>query len=194
MNHLNDFINKNDTIRGYKRDVYLNRTTLIADPTRSGYLPADVKGKTKLLYTVRDGDNLGFISDWYKVGLSDLRYWNNIYRNTIRVGQKLVIYVDPSKSEFYSKINSMSFADKQALIGKSVLSGAQTLAIAPDPSVESTGSEEEFITYTVRNGDTIWDIVKMYGDVSTSQILSLNNISDPGKIKIGQKLKIKKKS
>jgi membrane-bound lytic murein transglycosylase D len=194
MNHLNDFISKNDTIRGYKRDVYLNRTTLIADPTRSGYLPADVKGKTKLLYTVQDGDNLGFISDWYKVGLSDLRYWNNIYRNTIRVGQKLVIYVDPAKSEFYSKINLMSFADKQARIGKATLSGAQTLAIAPNPSVESTGPEEEFITYTVRNGDTIWDIVKMYGDVSASQVLSLNNISDPGKIKIGQKLKIKKKS
>ena len=44
----------------------------------------------------------------------DLRYWNNIYRNTIRVGQKLVIYVDPSKSEYYSKINTMSFAEKQA--------------------------------------------------------------------------------
>jgi LysM repeat protein len=88
----------------------------------------------------------------------------------------------------------MSFADKQARIGKATLSGAQTLAIAPNPSVESTGPEEEFITYTVRNGDTIWDIVKMYGDVSASQVLSLNNISDPGKIKIGQKLKIKKKS
>ena len=33
-------------------------------------LPADIKGKTKLIYTVQDGDNLGFISEWYKVGLS----------------------------------------------------------------------------------------------------------------------------
>ena len=55
-------------------------------------------------------------------------------------------------------------------------------------------SDGEFITYTVRNGDTIWDIVKMFDNVTTTQVLALNNISDPGKIKIGQKLKIKKKS
>jgi membrane-bound lytic murein transglycosylase D len=189
MNHLSDFIDLSDTISGYKSDVYLSKATRIADPSRSAYLPADVKGKTKLLYTVKDGDNLGFISEWFKVGLSDLRLWNNIYRNTIRVGQKLTIYVDPAKSEYYSKFNLMSFPEKQALLGKTAPLNIQTLqASAPDES------EGEFITYTVRNGDTIWDIVKMYEDVSTSQILSLNNISDPGKIKVGQKLKIKKKS
>ena len=113
MNHLGDFIDLTDTIMDYKSDIYLNKSNLIADPSRSSYLPADIKGKTKIIYTVKEGDNLGYISEWYRVGLSELRYWNNIYRNTIRVGQKLVIYVDPSKSEYFSKINSMSFAEKQ---------------------------------------------------------------------------------
>ena len=110
----------------YKSDIYLNKATLIAEPTRSTYAPADIKGKTKLLYTVKEGDNLGFISEWFRVGLSELRYWNNIYRNTIRVGQKLVIYVDPSRSEYYSKVNSMSFAEKQTMVGKSVPANQQT--------------------------------------------------------------------
>jgi membrane-bound lytic murein transglycosylase D len=189
MNHLSDFIDLNDTIRGYKSDVYLNKSTRIADPTRTSYLPADIKGKTKVIYTVQEGDNLGYISEWYRVGLSDLRNWNNIYRNTIRVGQKLVIFIDPSKTEYYSNINTMSFPDKQAMIGKQVPYNAQNiLAKAP---VEAEG---EFITYTVRYGDTIWDIVKMFDNVTTSQVLSLNNISDPEKIQVGQKLKIKKKS
>jgi membrane-bound lytic murein transglycosylase D len=189
MNHLGDFIDLNDSIRGYKSDVYLNKSNQIADPSRSSYLPADLKNKTKLYYTVQDGDNLGFISEWYRVGLSDLRYWNNIYRNTIRVGQKLVIYVDPAKSEYFSKFNSMLFADKQATLGKTVTTNSQSVAeIAPFES------EGEFVTYTVRYGDTIWDIVKMFDNVTTSQILGLNNISDPGKIQVGQKLKIKKKS
>jgi membrane-bound lytic murein transglycosylase D len=189
LNHLGDFIGLNDTIRGYKSDIYLNKSNLIADPSRTSYLPADIKGRTKLFYTVQDGDNLGYISEWYRVGLSELRYWNNIFRNTIRVGQKLVVYVDPARSEYFAKINSMSFADKQTMIGKTVPSNTQTiLAQAP---VESDG---EFITYTVRYGDTIWDIVKMFDNVTTSQVLALNNISDPGKIQVGQKLKIKKKS
>jgi membrane-bound lytic murein transglycosylase D len=83
----------------------------------------------------------------------------------------------------------MSFAEKQALLGKSVTSNAQPLSIEP---VEET--DGEYITYTVRNGDTIWDIVKMFDNVTTTQVLTLNNISAPGKIKVGQKLKIKKKS
>jgi membrane-bound lytic murein transglycosylase D len=189
MNHLGDFIDLNDTIRGYKSDIYLNKSNLIADPSRTSYLPAEIKGRAKLIYTIQDGDNLGYISEWYRVGLSELRYWNNISHNTIRVGQKLVIYVDPSRSEYFSKINSMSFADRQMMIGKTVPSNSQSvLAKAP---VESEG---EFITYTVRYGDTIWDIVKMFDNVTTSQVLALNNISKPGKIQVGQKLKIKKKS
>jgi len=189
LNHLGDFIDLNDTIRSYKSDVYLNKANLSVNPTRSSNVPADVKGKTKLFYTVNDGDNLGYISEWYRVGLSDLRYWNNIYKNTIRVGQKLVVYVDPVKSEYYAKVNSMSFADKQAMIGKTVPNNTQQPVASFIPETEG-----DFITYTVRNGDTIWDIVKMFDNVSTSQVLTLNNISDPSKIKVGQKLKIKKKS
>jgi membrane-bound lytic murein transglycosylase D len=189
MNHLGDFINLNDTIRSYKPDVYLNKNVVIADPKRSSFISTDIKGKTKLIYTVKDGDNIGSISEWFKVGLSDLRNWNNIYKNKIRVGQKIVVYVNPTKSEYYSKINTLSYAEKQALIGKIAASNTQ-----PEVSSVPEETDGEFITYTVRNGDTIWDIVKMFDNVTTTQVLSLNNISDPGKIKVGQKLKIKKKS
>jgi LysM repeat protein len=57
-----------------------------------------------------------------------------------------------------------------------------------------SASDGDYVTYTVRYGDTIWDIVKMFDNVSTTDVLTLNNISDPGKIKVGQILKIKKKS
>jgi membrane-bound lytic murein transglycosylase D len=187
MSHLGDFIDLNDTIRNYKADLYLSRINLTSDPSRSAYIPVDVKGKTKLLYTVKDGDNLGFISEWYRVGLSDLRYWNNIYRNTIRVGQKLAIYVDPSKSDNYSRINAMTFAEKQQIIGRTVTPNPVETALLSLP-------DGDYVTYTVRYGDTIWDIVKMFDNVSATDVLTLNSISDPGKIKVGQILKIKKKS
>jgi membrane-bound lytic murein transglycosylase D len=189
VSHLGDFINLNDTIRGYKPDVYLTNSVRLVDPSRSTYLPPDVKGKTKLIYKVKEGDNLGFISEWYHVSLSDLRYWNNIYRNTIRIGQNLAIYVDPGKTDYYSKVNSMSFTEKQAMIGKSVTVNTQA-----SPGFLQNETEGDYITYTVRYGDTIWDIVKMYNNVTISDILSLNNISDAQKIQVGQKLKIKKKS
>jgi membrane-bound lytic murein transglycosylase D len=190
MSHVGDFIDMNDTIRNYKPETYLAKTVRIDDPTRTSYAPV-VTGKTKIYYTVKSGDNLGFVSEWYRVPISDLRYWNNIYRNTIRVGQKLAIYVDPSKSEYFSKINSMTLAEKQAMVGKSV-----PVNTSPVASVAQTAGEiqGEYEVYTVRRGDTIWDIVKMYDNVTTTDVLNLNGISDASKIVVGQKLKIRKKS
>jgi membrane-bound lytic murein transglycosylase D len=189
IKHLGDFIDLSDTIRNYKPDIYLNKTYLTVNPGRSTYLPSDVKGKTKLYYTVKDGDNLGFISEWFKIGLTDLRYWNDIYSNTIRVGQKLAIFVDPSKSEYYSKINTMSFSEKQSMTGKSI-----TVNTVVAKSNAGSESDSEYIMYTVQYGDTIWDIVKKFDSVSTSEVLTLNSISDPGRIQVGQRLKIRKKS
>ena len=189
MNYLASFIDLSDSIRRHKSNIYLNKANLTANPSRSTYLPPDVKGKTKIYYIVKDGDNLGFIADWFRVGLSDLRYWNDIYSNTIRVGQRLTLFVDPSKTDYFSKINSMTFADKQALNGKSINPNPQSTIIS-----SGLDSDSEYVTYIVQDGDTIWDIVKKFDSVSTSEVLALNNISDPGKIQVGQKLKIKKKS
>ena len=85
----------------------------------------------------------------------------------------------------------MTFAEKQAMSGKILPANTISATVAVQNLPVQT--EGEFITYTVRAGDTIWDIVKMFNDVTTSQVLALNNISDAGKIKVGQKLKIKKK-
>jgi membrane-bound lytic murein transglycosylase D len=189
LSYLGHFIDLNDTIIRYKSDIYLNKVNLTANPTRSSYITADIKGKTKLYYTVRDGDNLGFIAEWFKVGLTDLRYWNDIYGNTIRVGQRLAVFVDPAKSDYYSKINAMSFDDKQRLSGKPVM-----LNSPPLRSLSISQEDSDYVIYTVQYGDTIWDIVKKFDSVSASEVLTLNSISDPGKIQVGQKLKIRKKS
>lgn len=186
ITYVGEFIELNDSIRNYKADVYVNKKTDV-DPTKSSNTPPDIKGKTKLTYIVKEGDNLGFIADWYNVGLSDLRYWNNIYGSTIRIGQKISVYVDPDKSGYYTTVNDMTFAQKQASKGKSV----------PTNSVKTTTTpvyDGDYEVYIVKSGDTIWDIVKMFDGVTTTDILALNNISNPQKIQVGQRLKIKKKS
>jgi membrane-bound lytic murein transglycosylase D len=192
LDKLGDFIAMPDTITGYRREQYLTRVTQTTLPQQSAYTPPDVSGKTKLTYTVKDGDNLGFISEWYDVPLSELRYWNNIYRNTIRVGQKLAVYVSPAKADRYSKINSMSFAEKQKMEGKVTASSGSSAAV-PQVSA-SAGISGDYELYTVRNGDTVWDIAKKFDGVSATDILRLNNISDASRIMVGQKLRIRKKS
>lgn len=50
-------------------------------------------GKTKIIHVVKKGETLSEIADAYKVGLSKVRSWNNLYRRRfIYPGQKIVIY------------------------------------------------------------------------------------------------------
>jgi len=201
VNRLGEFIDMADTITGFKKEVYLTTVNNKANPTKSTFQPPEIGDKAKLIYTVKDGDNLGFISSWYNVGLSDLRYWNNIYRNTIRIGQKLNIYVNPSKSEYYSKVNSMSFDEKQKMIGKPVNTVTQTIPASASTTTSTTASattaasatSSTYELYTVRHGDTVWDIAKKFEGTTATEILSLNGITNPSRIQVGQKLKIRKK-
>lgn len=185
------FISAADSIFTWKDSVYFNEENLIVTPTASNYklpeLPSDKY--TRLTYTVKSGDNLGYISEWYNVRISDLRYWNNIRSNVIRSGQKLTVYVPNSSASKYEDINRISFAEKQKRIGKTV-SSKESPVIANAGNTSTSG----YVTHIVRSGDTLWDIAKLYPGVSDTDIARLNNLNHGAKIQPGQVLKIKPKS
>jgi membrane-bound lytic murein transglycosylase D len=180
------FIDMDTTIFAWEREKYFPNNTLQnpTSATTNYFTPADVEGKAKVIYTVKSGDNVGFISEWFNVRASDLRYWNNINRNLIRVNQKLVVYVPEDQKEKYERINSMTFAQKQASAGK---------AVSPVSTQTTASLDSNYEYYTVRRGDTIWEIAQRYAGISPNDILKLNNLSSNSKLSIGQKLKIKTK-
>jgi membrane-bound lytic murein transglycosylase D len=183
-----DFISRDSLIYAYEREKYFPDNTLANSATlsASNFTPADIEGKAKILYTIKSGDNIGFISSWFNVRSADLRYWNNIHRNLIRAGQKIVIYVSEDQKEKYERVNTMTFAQKQAMIGKNAGSGSDTASKQEklDPGYEY---------YTVKNGDTIWEIARRYAGISPDDILKLNNLNNRSRLSIGQKLKIREK-
>jgi membrane-bound lytic murein transglycosylase D len=189
------FIDMQKDIFAYKDSVYFDPEKVITTPTAVNSSGAEMPSGNyaKLTYTVKQGDNLGYISTWYNVRLSDIRYWNNIRHNTIRAGQRLAIYVPKNKVDRYDDINSLSFRAKQARVGLAVPESASSSRIdsTATAAASSTGAE---VTYTVKKGDTIWDIMKMYPGVTESQIKQWNDLSNSAKIQAGQKLKIRPKS
>jgi len=188
------FIDLQDSIFAFKDSVYFDPEKLVASPQHysAAYkvdLPADKYDK--LYYTVQSGDNVGFIADWYDVRTSDLRYWNNIRRNIIRSGQKLVIYKPKGKSARYAELNKMSFNEKQKFAGRAVSSSASSTASLSSSS--SASGSDSYITYTVRNGDTLWEIAQKYPGTSESDIARLNNMTNSSRIQPGQIIRIKPK-
>ena len=186
--YITSFIDLEDSIFTYKDLVFFNPENISKSPAKysaSNYYAPQPKNSVKLYYRVKPGDNLGYIASWYNVGVSKVRNWNNIYRNLIKVGQKLVIYVPKNKKSKYSNINTMTFEQKQKSIGKKV-------------SVQQINSTEvnyssKYVYYTVRKGDNLWTIAKKYPGVSNYDIMKLNNISNAKNLVPGQKLKIKVK-
>ncbi|MGQ1785964.1 MULTISPECIES: lytic transglycosylase domain-containing protein [unclassified Saccharicrinis] len=184
------FIAMEDSIFGYQREKYFASNRLVVSPSNHYNAPAAPKNKAKVYYTVKSGDAVGLIADWFDVYTSDLRYWNNIHRNLIKVGQKLVIYVPKNKVDYYEKFNTMSYAAKQATNGKTVASSHK-----PSSTKKVSQSiDANYEYYTVRRGDNLWSIAKRYPGISNNDIMRLNGLTASSKINPGQKLKIRPKS
>ena len=184
------FIDNKDTIFRHKDSIFFAKKEVIAPKKyeRGGTTPPpSSKNMKAVTYKIKSGDNLGFIASWYNVRVSDIKYWNNIYKNRIRAGQKLTIYVKKDKLYYYAKVDKMTFEQKQKRINKSV-SKATTVTAA------KYNKNAHYVYYNVRSGDNLWSIAKKYPGISNTDIMELNGITDAGSLKVGQKLRIKEKS
>ncbi|MDX1768469.1 MAG: LysM peptidoglycan-binding domain-containing protein [Arenibacter troitsensis] len=126
-------------------------------------LPQIVQSKDQITYKVRSGDFLGKIAERYGVGVSQIKNWNGLRSNNLRIGQRLTIY--PRK--FPSSISS-SNTNKNST-----------------NSVAAAGAK----VHTVKSGDSLWTISKKYPGISIDNLRKWNGISG-NDIKPGTKLKL----
>lgn len=173
------FASLEDSIYQTNRSKYFNNEQLVVNPSSpTAYDPEVPANSAKIYHTVRAGETPGGIAQRYHVGLTNLKYWNNIHRNMIRVGQRLVIYVPKSQAG-------------QAAATASTPASSQAVATLAPNTGTVVNSSTEYTYYTVKSGDNLWTIAKKFPGVSNSDIMALNNLPNT-KLNIGQKLKIPK--
>src|SRR5690606_29426886 len=156
---IGGFVTNEDSIYAYAKAEF---------DKREKPLPQFFDSDDKMTYVVRSGDYLGKISRQFGVRVSQIKQWNGLRSNDIRIGQRLTIYprnfVAPTTST-----NSSSTASQTA---KSQITG-------------------DIITYVVKSGDSLWSISQKFPGVSVQNIKDWNDISGT-KLKPGMKLKISK--
>lgn len=155
-----------------KNDV----TESVALLEKSEY-PYKDENMARLVYKVKPGDNLGYIAEWYDCRAQEIRNWNNIYGNTIRVGQRLDIFVAKNQVGKYADIDALSFAEKQKGITR------KTYAEIDENC--------DCVYHEVKQGDTLWDISKLYPNASIQKLKEWNKLSENQHLKPGMKLKIR---
>jgi membrane-bound lytic murein transglycosylase D len=157
-----------------KPSVVENRTFLYDTAGKVGkshldYLarntPGSTYGRVRQVYQVRSGDVLGAIALKYNVGVTDIKSWNNLSSNTIRIGQKLNIYVLPA---YNSQTKDLYTSSARAVQTQAVVTNGQRV-------------------YKVQSGDSLWSIANAYAGLSIEKIKQLNNLST-NTIQPGQQL------
>ena len=169
-NYTNAFIDCEDSLYRHKAEEYLNPATIKKIK--------DGGDGERIVYRVKSGDYLGKIASRYRVSVNQIKRWNNLKSNNIRVGQRLVIYRG-------GKVISSA----PASTAKPAAQTKQTAA-APAQKATAVNTSAEYTTYTVKSGDSLYLIAKRYPGVSAQNIMDFNGIGS--NIKPGMTLKIPK--
>lgn len=128
---------------------------------------AESRGGSEVTYTVKSGDGLSKIATKYHCRTSQIKEWNNLHSDRLNVGQKLKIY---PKASYLAQNKSKEQVQQEKL---------------------KTTNQNGYVYYTVKAGDTIWNIANRYEDVTPEQLQELNNDIDHRSLKLGTKIKIK---
>ena len=143
--------------------------------------PTSVQTTYIIKHKVVSGETLSQIAKKYGVTNAQIKEWNNLRRNSVRVGQQLrITTADPAYAHLAQP------ATTEAAQAPATQQQTQTTAT---PSKKKKEKESKSKTYTVRKGDTLDKIARKHG-VTTSELRKANPKIKGDKIHPGDKLKI----
>ena len=159
---VDEFIDREDFIRySYVPDMQMPAPAAKGANKSNGTESATAQRT----HTVRHGESLGTIARKNHVSVGNLRSWNKLRGDRVRVGQKLII----SKA-----------------VGQGTTVGDQA-ATAPKPG---NSGATEYIFHTIQPGDTLWGIAQRYPGSSVDEIKRINSDSDLRHLTVGKKIKV----
>jgi membrane-bound lytic murein transglycosylase D len=201
---------------GRRKRIYAGRTLMIPTTGKSSYSPKrsssrnNIEVSTNGKYRVKYGDTLWDIAEAHGVSVTALKRANRLSSNKIYAGRILNI---PTRGSGGSDDNTKYFkytvrrgdnlwkiasrnsttigAIKRAngLRSDRIYPGMRLMI--PGRTSSNTGSlaKAEYIVYTIKKGDSLWEIARAH-NVTVSDLARWNNISSRSRLYPGNKLKI----
>ena len=151
-------------------------------------------------YTVKAGDSLWKIANMYGLTVAELKDLNGLTSDNLSVGQVLKVNNSSNNSsgntytvksgdslwsianKYETTVNTLKSLNN---LTSDVLNVGQVLLI---PNESSNGTSNNSSTYTVKAGDSLWNIANKYG-ITVDELKNLNGLTS-NILNIGQVLKV----
>lgn len=168
------------------------RQTIAADnlPAEEPALPArqtPAAGRPAT-HKVAAGETLASIAALYGVTPAEVKRWNNLRRNSVRVGQQLRVAVDAQAETSVSADSSVPASRQQVSPAKAK---RQSKSASSSKKGKKGRKEAKPTQHSIKNGENLTVIAKKYG-VSVDEIKRANNMKDDD-IRAGKSIKIPSK-
>ena len=165
--YTNAFLEAEDSLYTHKSAEYFNPMTIKKIK--------DGGDGVRIIHKVKSGEVLGKIASKYRCSVSQIKKWNNLKSDNIRIGQSLIIYRGGR-----APASTTSTAKSTTSAPKSTSSTAVKTV---------TASSGDYVIYTVQPNDSFYSIAKKYPGISAQNIMDYNGLSSSN-IRPGMKIKI----
>jgi membrane-bound lytic murein transglycosylase D len=131
-------------------------------------------GRTRVRYTVQEGDSLWTIAQRFRVGVDDLQSWNGLGRRSkkgLAVGSTLTVWPEGARAASGERAGTV-IAQK-----------------SPPPSAQGRRGPGASSVHRLQAGETLWSVAQRYG-VSVEDLKRWNRIRDHRSVQAGQQLQV----
>ncbi len=159
-------------------------------------------------YKVKSGDSLWSIAKKYGITVDELKAYNNLSSNLLRVGQTLkipeynqeeiisptdyIVYTVKSGDNLYSIGRKYNISPTELMnynnLSTNLLSIGQKIRIPKSSETEEITPSTDYIVYIVKSGDNLYSIGRKY-NISPTELMNYNNLST-NLLSIGQEIRI----
>ena len=170
----------------------------VTNPSKSA--PAVTIQKVKITHKVKSGESLSTIAKKYKVTVAELKSWNSLSSDKLSIGKSLKIITkkavavkqsdtqpqaEPLAANAAVKKEEPKVADKKA---EDPNGTKEVVFVSTKASTATTKASGDWVTHTVKSGESLFSLAKMYGS-SIEELIQWNSLTS-NNIKVGQSIHV----
>ena len=156
--------------------------------------------KVKITHKVKSGESLSTIAKKYKVTVAELKSWNSLSSDKLSIGKSLKIITkkavavkqsdtqpqaEPLAANAAVKKEEPKVADKKA---EDPNGTKEVVFVSTKASTATTKASGDWVSHTVKSGESLFSLAKMYGS-SIEELIQWNSLTS-NNIKVGQSIHV----